>query len=213
MAGSARFAEPGEIPGPSAYVHGLQRKARGPMSDSRIDDQAGVVGRIPSPASLIQRLAVKDGEVCIRPIRHEDGAALRALILRADPSDVRSRFHAAVRDPPPALISRLTDIDYAQHMALAAWMDGEIVAVARLVCDPGCGAGEFALAVRSDQQRRGIGRGLMGLLLDYARARGMHEVWGSVETENDRMLGLAKDLGFRPDGHAELGELRMVLDV
>ena len=181
------------------------------MPETQIDADVGASGPIPSRASLIQRLAVKDGEVCVRPIRHEDGEALLEMIHRADPADVRSRFHVAMREPPPELISRLTDIDYAQHMALAAWIDEEIVAVARLVCDPGCGSGEFALAVRSDQHRRGIGRGLMRLLLDYARARGMHEVWGSIEVENDRMLGLAKELGFRPDGHAQLGELRMVL--
>jgi acetyltransferase len=183
------------------------------MPEPQIDPRTAPATPIPAASSLIRSLGVKDGQVCVRPIRHEDAPALIEMIRRADPADVRSRFHVAMREPPPELIERLTDLDYTQHMALAAWIEAEIVAVARLVCDPGCGSGEFALAVRSDQQRRGIGRGLMGLLLDYARARGMVEVWGSIEIDNDRMLQLAKELGFRPQGLAQLGEQRLVLQL
>lgn len=181
------------------------------MPEPNVLVEANPHATIPQPETLIQRLAVKGGEVCVRPIRPRDAPALIEMIHRADPADVRARFHVSMREPTPELIERLTDIDYAQHMALTAWIDEEIVAVARLVCDPGCGSGEFALAVRSDQHRRGIGRGLMGLLLDYARVRGMVEVWGSIEVDNDRMMGLARDLGFRPEGLAQFGEQRLVL--
>ena len=70
-------------------------------------------------------------------------------------------------------------------------------------------AAEFALAVRTDQQRRGIGRGMMRLLLDYAAACGFERVWGLVEIENDRMLALARQLGFRAEGVADHGEVRV----
>jgi acetyltransferase len=156
-------------------------------------------------------LKVKGGELLVRPITPADAPALVEMIHRADPEDVRSRFHVAMAEPPPSLIAKLTQFDYSQHMALAALMGEEIVCVARLVCDPGCDTGEFALAVRSDQQRRGIGRGMMGLLINYARARGMVRIWGSIEVENDRMLGLARELGFKPEGAAILGDVTMSL--
>jgi acetyltransferase len=165
----------------------------------------------PDAASLERVISVKDGDLVVRPIRHEDAPALIDMIHKADPADVRSRFHVAMHEPPPELIERLTDIDYSRHMALIALSGPEIVAVARLVCDPGCGSGEFALAVRTDQQRRGIGRALMRLLLDYARGKGMETVWGNVEVENHRMLALASELGFHPVGAAVLGEVKVTL--
>jgi acetyltransferase len=131
---------------------------------------------------------------------------------RADPADVRFRFHAAIRELPQALIARLTQIDYDREMALIALEGDQIVCVARLVADPEGEIAEFALAVRTDQQRRGIGAGMMGLLLDYARKRGIKRVWGDVEIENERMLALARELGFRAEGPLENGEVRMVLE-
>ena len=163
----------------------------------------------PYSPDLIQTLTVKDGELMVRPITPGDGEALAEMIRRADPADVRFRFHLAVREVPPAWIRRLTNIDYTQEMALLALLGEEIVCVARLVCEPGCDSAEFALAVRSDQQRRGIGRGMMGLLLEYARRRGVHHVWGSIEVENVRMLSLARELGFAVEGVPIDGEVRV----
>ena len=182
-----------------------------PPTESPIEPIVRTLWPPPDAESLERVISVKDGELMVRPIRHEDAPALIDMIHKADPADVRSRFHVAMHEPPPELIERLTDIDYSRHMALIALSGPEIVAVARLVCDPGCGSGEFALAVRTDQQRRGIGRALMQLLLDYARTKGMTEVWGSVEVENQRMLALARELGFHPMGTAILGEVRVTL--
>jgi acetyltransferase len=161
--------------------------------------------------ALATRLKVKDGEVDVRPIRAEDAEALVEMIRKADPRDVRARFHAAIREVPRSWIARLTQIDYSQEMALIALVGTEIVCVARLVCDPGCETGEFALAVRSDQQRRGIGRGMMGLLVDYARKRGMKRMWGMIESDNERMIALARELGFHAEGPPSFGEVRMDL--
>src|SRR3954469_24109054 len=163
------------------------------------------------PSFIPTTLAVKDGQVSVRPIQAEDAEALAQMIRKADPGDVRARFHAAIGEVPRSWIARLTQIDYSQEMALIALMVEEIVCVARLVCEPGCESGEFALAVRSDQQRRGIGRGMMGLLIGYARARGMERVWGMIEVENPRMIALARQLGFKPEGPPAFGEVRMGL--
>jgi len=51
----------------------------------------------------------------------------------------------------------------------------------------------------------------MRMLLDYARGKGMSEVWGNVEIENHRMLELAKNMGFHAVGHAVLGEARVAV--
>ena len=82
-------------------------------------------------------------------------------------------------------------------MALAA-LDaaGEILGVARLAGDPEGETAEFALLVRSDHQRRGLGRTLMEALIAYAKAHGYRRMWGALAAENQRMLDLAASLGF-----------------
>ena len=164
-------------------------------------------------AALVHTLPVKGETLLVRPILPDDAQALRDLIRKADPKDVRSRFHAAVRELPESWITRLTHIDPEREMAFAGFIGEELLSVARLVCDPGCESGEFALAVRSDHQKRGIGRGMMGLLLDYARDKGLKRVWGAIELANENMLALARYLGFRAEGPPEQGEVRMVLDL
>jgi acetyltransferase len=161
--------------------------------------------------ALRMTLPVKGGTLQVRPIGPDDAAALRAMIERADPADVRFRFHAAVRVVPGSWIDRLTHIDYDCEMALIGIEGGEILAVARMALDPGGESAEFALAVRTDQQRRGIGRGMMRLLLDYARGRGVSRVWGMVETDNAKMLAMARELGMAPEGSAVRGEVRVSL--
>ena len=132
----------------------------------------------------------------------------RESIGREKAGIMRTGRPAIVGDP----MAPQSVIDHAREMALVAIQDDGFVGVARLVCDPGdCDSGEFALAVRSDQQRRGIGHGLMRLLIGYAKERGMDRIWGSIELENRRMLDLARELGFTADGPAQFGEVRVSL--
>ena len=58
-------------------------------------------------------------------------------------------------------------------------------------------AAEFALLVRRDCGRLGLGRLLLGALVDHARRRGIGRVWGVVLAENRPMLELARAMGFR----------------
>ena len=57
-------------------------------------------------------------------------------------------------------------------------------------------AAEFAVMVRTDRQRVGIGECLMDMLIGYARDHGLHRLHGTVMRENRRMLTLCDKLGF-----------------
>jgi acetyltransferase len=50
--------------------------------------------------------------------------------------------------------------------------------------------------VRSDVTGSGLGYSLMCQILEYARENGIGRVFGDVLRENDRMLRMARDLGF-----------------
>jgi acetyltransferase len=138
----------------------------------------------------------------LRPIRPEDAAALEDLLAKSTPDDTRLRFFAPLRKLAPRQLARMTQIDYDREMALVLMARSgastpELIGVVHLIGDPDNERAEFAILVRSDQHRRGIGRLLMSRLIDYARIRALSELFGHVLRENVPMLGLCKDLGLR----------------
>ena len=62
--------------------------------------------------------------------------------------------------------------------------------------DPDNIGAEFGIVVRSDLKGGGLGERLMRKLIQHFRARGTQRLEGSVLRENERMLQLARDLGF-----------------
>src|SRR5207253_8853601 len=97
---------------------------------------------------------------------------------------------------PNALLARLTQIDYDREMAFVLLDGTDVIAVARIAADPDNAKAEFALTVRSDRQGHGIGHFVMRRLIDFARKRGIGELFGDVLAENETMLALCRELGF-----------------
>lgn len=137
------------------------------------------------------------GTFRMRPVQPEDATAFVEFARRLSDEDMRMRFFAALRTLPPALLARLTQIDYDREMALVLFdAANAIAAVGRLASDPDGDRAEFALAVRTDLKGHCIGGTLLQKLLAYARQRKIREVWGNVLPENAMMLALARELGF-----------------
>ena len=168
----------------------------------------------PYPKELEERFALHGGEeITMRPIRPEDAPLLKELFSRLAPEDRRLRFFTTASELSETMARWLTQIDYNREMALAAFAtdgaanDGELgegmLGVARIIADADNRRAEFAVTVRSDLQRHGLGRALMLRLLAYARDRGLSEVWGHVLKENKGMIALAKELGFAMAPQAE----------
>jgi acetyltransferase len=66
--------------------------------------------------------------------------------------------------------------------------------------------------VEDSMTARGIGRMLMGQIIDYAAARGIGVLFGDVLTDNARMLDLCRHLGFRLLTPGRQGVLRVSID-
>jgi acetyltransferase len=169
----------------------------------------------PYPDGLTKPLTLDDGAtITLRPIRPQDAEGLIDLVDRASSEDVRLRFRGGVARLPREWAARLSQIDYDREMALVAdaGADG-IWGVARYAADPEGLAAEFALAVRTDRQKHGLGGTLLNALIDEARRRGLKEIWGEVEARNGRMLELAKSLGFDRRPASDLSLVRVTLSL
>jgi acetyltransferase len=56
---------------------------------------------------------------------------------------------------------------------------------------------EISVAVADQWQHGGLGKRLLGHLIDYARARGVKRLYSMDAMGNARMRKLARDVGFR----------------
>jgi acetyltransferase len=174
---------------------------------------------MPYPRRYEETLDWHGERITIRPIRPEDEAAHREFVESMTPDDLRLRFFGAVGRFDHSQLARMTQIDYDREMALIATTpnaDGSIrtLGVVRAVADPDNETAEFAMAVRSDQKGKGLGRMLMERIIAYARTRGTHWIVGEALRENAPMIGLAHKAGFttaRTEDPSVIG-FRMALD-
>jgi acetyltransferase len=138
------------------------------------------------------------GAMRVRPIRPEDETLYGEFFAAVTGEDRRLRFFGAGPQLSHGFLARLTQIDYAREMAFVAVAEesGQLLGVVRFVADPDYTRGEYAILVRSDLKGRGLGWRLMQYLIDYARAEGLEELYGSVLAENSTMLQMCRNLGF-----------------
>lgn len=160
------------------------------------------------PKALEDDLVLPDGRAFkLRPIRPEDAPMLQDMVEKTAPEDTRLRFFSPLRNLPPQMAARLSQIDYDREMALAAIDEtpegAAIVGVVRITADPDNERAEYAVLVRSDFKGAGLGWKLMKRILAYAQSRGIAEVYGHVLRENTTMLHMARDLGFEVHGQAD----------
>jgi acetyltransferase len=173
----------------------------------------------PYPRELEETIRLRSGrEVFVRPIRPEDAPAHQAFVAGVTPEDLRFRFLGVIRDVPPSEMARLTQIDYDREMAFIAIAPGdagepETLAVVRTIYNPDSTKADFAVMVRSDLKRTGLGSALMQKMIRYCQSRGTQEIVGEVLADNQAMLELTAKLGFTTRPLPEKGrcEVRLKL--
>jgi acetyltransferase len=138
--------------------------------------------------------------VVLRPLRREDVDIEAAFLSGLSPESRHNRLLGGMIKITREYVERLTTIDYARDMAIAAALmmeDREVlIGVARYVLEPDNGACEFALVIADAWQGRGIGRRMLGKLIEVARGRGLERIYGDVLSTNHAMLDFCRKLGF-----------------
>lgn len=155
----------------------------------------------PYPVKFVRTWQLPDGRaVTLRPIRPEDATIEQEFVKGLSDESRYFRFMNTLRELTPMMLVRFTQIDYEREMAFIAVIEEggrEVeIGVARYITNPDGETCEFALVVADLWHRHGVGRRLMELLIEVARARSLQAMVGHILANNKRMLELCTDLGF-----------------
>lgn len=162
----------------------------------------------PYPSRYTETWTLRDGtQVLLRPIRPEDEPLGREMLANVSKENLRVRFFTVQKITHDLLI-RFCNIDYDREIGIVAEIgsgdDKKMIGGARLIREPDTSKAEFALLVRDDYQSMGVGAKLIDILIGIGHDKGVDEIYGIVLTENEKMIELAKKLGFEvtrePDG-------------
>ena len=139
----------------------------------------------------------------LRAILPEDEPELKELIKRLPAEDVRMRFFQPIHELSHEMAARLTQLDYEREMAFIVTEPnqvpgkGKIWGVVRCNADPDMEKAEYSILVDRTMTGLGLGPMLMRYIIDYARGRGIKELYGEVLRENESMLRLNRALNFK----------------
>ena len=161
----------------------------------------------PYPSHLIRTMQLGDGtRVLLRPMRPEDESMGREMFSALSEETLRTRFFGVPRIDHDLLV-RFCNIDYDREIAIQAQVEKNgkklIIGGFRLVSEPDPGTAQFAILVRDDYQKLGIGRQLMHVMIDIAMEKGLKEIFGMVLSENKKMLALCRGMGFTTNREPE----------
>jgi len=172
----------------------------------RIQGEGGpAVSRLairPYPQELEEHIPLGDGRTLfLRPILPEDEPSLHATFALLTPEEIRLRFFVPVKTLGHVIAARFTQLDYDREMALILTEPGvpgktPLYGVVQISADPDNERAEYAIILRGDVTGMGLGVVLMRRIIDYARDRGIGELYGDVLRENTTMRKLCKVLGF-----------------
>ena len=156
------------------------------------------------PEPLEERIELAGTQVTLRPIRASDVDMHDAFIARLDPQDLRFRFGGGIRDLPSSDGNRVTGAGDDRETIVVATVQRdaaacEIIGEVRARHDAHGERSEFAIVVRSDLQKLGLGRLLLDRIIRFCRERGVRMLYGLVAPSNIAMLALARRLGFDVD--------------
>lgn len=153
------------------------------------------------PADMIDVIHVAAGQrVVIRPVLPQDedltGAFFRNLSGRAR----YDRFLGPMRELPGDLLTRFTNVDYADHLALVAevFVEGRetVVGEARYVRSADGISAEFAVSIAGEWQGMGLASTMLAKLGCRAATAGVQRMVGETLASNTAMLSLAAKAGF-----------------
>ena len=162
--------------------------------------------------------ALRDGtRILIRAIRAEDKPLLLKHFHSLSERSIYYRFFGHKRSLEQADLRGLTELDFVNHVGLAATIETEgterFIGVGRYLRSVDARAAEVAFAVLDEFQGRGIGTILLHHLAQIARRKGITQFAAFVMGDNHQMLEVFANSGFRTRDRYDAGTVRVTLDL
>jgi len=133
-------------------------------------------------------------EVFFRPVKPSDTRRIQQLFHALSPETVRMRWHASLNSLSRSTLMEITNIDYAQDMAIVGLVgprgNRRIICEGRCLYSPSTRMGEFDILVHDDYQGHGLGSFLANYLMHIAYARGLYGLYAEVLQDNSSMRHL-----------------------
>jgi acetyltransferase len=167
------------------------------------------------PAQYESRLKIKDGrEVFLRPVLQTDGDLLVDLFNKLSIESIRLRFMRLLRAMPEDMLFQFTHVNYDTEFALVAVVreyglpigglkekllaahKDAIIAVGRYAFDPQTNATDFAVAVRDDWQKNGLGKLLLGKIFAIGKEHGISRFVSVISPQNNIIRQTLGGLGY-----------------
>jgi acetyltransferase len=152
------------------------------------------------PTKYRQTVTIDGRKIEIRAIRPEDEPLWSEMIKSLSDRSAEYRFFGPIKEITKPMLVRYCHIDYDSEISLVAVdeaKDPRMLAVASIAIEePGSEEGEFAIVVRDDCQRLGLGAHLMTALIEAARDKYLRRIFGHVLASNIPMLHFVESLGF-----------------
>jgi GNAT superfamily N-acetyltransferase len=159
---------------------------------------------------------LRDGTaILIRAIRPEDKPRLLQHFQGLSTQSVYYRFFGIKRSLTECDLSRLTELDFTNHVGLAATVGAEererFIGVGRCIRSESPSRAEVAFAVLDGYQGHGIGTLLLKHLARIAQRNGISEFAADVLASNHQMLEVFANSGFSFHQSYESGIVRVIL--
>ncbi len=136
----------------------------------------------------------------IRPINLNDSDAWIVFVNGLSPNSKFYRFHHIIKDVCAQDALPFCNIDFVNSFALIAEIvkegNPEIIAVGRYTRINNSNNAEFAIVVKDEFQRRGIGAEIMKDLAAVAASKGITTFEGYTLIENYEIINFLKKCGF-----------------
>jgi len=153
------------------------------------------------------------GVVRIRAIRPDDQERLHDHFKGMSERSIYFRFMGIKRDLSPQDLERLTELDFRNHVGLAATLTENgrerFIGVGRYICGNDPHRAEVAFAILDGYQGRGIGTLLLDHLRRIADANGVTEFEADVLGENRQMLEVFAHMGFESQRSLDSGVVHL----
>jgi acetyltransferase len=165
-------------------------------------DHAVAQAIVPYPEQLDREVVLRDGRKArLRPLRPEDEEAHIRFLAKLSRATLRFRYFSDKRSFSARELAAMTHMDYAREIAQIVQVQEshgpETLGVIRSIFDADGLACEFAMVVRDDLQRTGVGQLLLEAAVEIAQQRGSRLIYGETMIENRGMQALSRKIGFQ----------------